>query len=96
MPAATRMPVVVTSALIKVMLSIFFLLFLFESDFTALQLFATPYFGKSRIIASTAGPKITTIKAGNIKNTRAGTIFTDVFALISSARCRRFVRRSSE
>ena len=43
-----------------------------------------------------AGPKITTIKAGKMKNTSGGTIFTLVLALISSARCRRFNRMSSE
>jgi len=53
--------------------------------------------GKScRISAITAGPKITTSNAGKINSNRAGTIFTLVFALISSARCLRFVRNSSE
>lgn len=49
-----------------------------------------------RISMITAGPRITIIKAGKIKKTSAGTILTDVLALISSARCRRLVRRSSE
>src|SRR5260370_22678460 len=44
----------------------------------------------------TAGPKITTIKAGKIKKTSGGTIFTVVFALASSSRCLRFMRKSSE
>ena len=44
----------------------------------------------------TAGPSITTIKAGNMKNTSGGTIFTVVLALISSARWRRFILKSSE
>jgi hypothetical protein len=43
-----------------------------------------------------AGPNITTIRAGKIKNTRGGTIFTLTLALISSARWRRFMRNSSE
>ena len=49
-----------------------------------------------RIRVMIAGLKITTIKAGKMKNTSGGTIFTVVFALNSSARCRRFVRNSSE
>lgn len=44
-----------------------------------------------RIRVRTAGPRMITIKAGNMKNTSGGTILTDVFALISSARWRRFV-----
>jgi hypothetical protein len=35
---------------------------------------------------STAGPRITTIKAGKMKNTSGGTILTLVLAPISSAR----------
>ena len=53
--------------------------------------------GKNCLIkVITAGPKITTIKAGNINSTSAGTIFTVVLALISSARWRRLMRKSSE
>ena len=53
--------------------------------------------GKNCLInVITAGPRITTIKAGKINSTSAGTIFTVVFALISSARCRRLMRKSSE
>jgi hypothetical protein len=39
-----------------------------------------------RIKVITAGPRITTIKAGKIKNTSGGTILTLVLAPLSSAR----------
>src|SRR5215469_2831318 len=49
-----------------------------------------------RINVITAGPRMTTISAGKMKNTSGGTIFTLVFALISSARCLLLRRISSE
>src|SRR6516225_7080124 len=88
-------------ALIIVTLSMLVLLCLGFSDHAVWRnrccgdyLLSTGIIYRTKVI--TAGPKITTIKAGKMKNTRGGTILTLVLALISSARWRRLVRLSSE